>query len=137
MSIEEKLRNIILERYGTMKEFAFKVEIANSTLSSIMDRGVNKANIGNIIKICKELDISADELAQGRIVPNNKALPELPHMTDIEDIIKCVKNNISTYSNITIDGELLSENEILSVLDALDLCVEFIKRNHSRERVNQ
>lgn len=60
MNIENELRNLILEKYGTLVEFCKKIDIPTSTLYSIFNRGLNNANITSVITICKELGISAD-----------------------------------------------------------------------------
>lgn len=70
--LEQKLKSLILEQYGSVSKFA---EIANmpwTTLDSVLKRGIKKSNISNIIKICQELQISADELANGQIVELSK-----------------------------------------------------------------
>jgi len=69
MSIEDRLKELIIEKYGNMVNFCKQINMANSTLATIMKSGVHKANVSNIIKICKALGISADELANGNIVP--------------------------------------------------------------------
>lgn len=134
MSIEERLKQLILEEYGSMVEFANQIGMANSTLATIMSRGIHKASVSNIIKICQALDISADELANDRIVPNGKVLQTKKHMTDIEEIIAFTKMNISTYSDLTLGGKPLSEDDRNALVDAVDLCVEFIKRRMEREK---
>ena len=67
--IEDKLKNLIIEKYGTISNFCKKIDMANSTFATIMKNGVHSANVSNIIKICKALGISADELANDKIVP--------------------------------------------------------------------
>ncbi len=61
MTREEYLKSLIKE-YGSQREFAKYVGIPHSTLFSIL-KNVGGASIDNIIKICKGLGISADELA--------------------------------------------------------------------------
>lgn len=134
MEIEEKLKNLILDRYGTMVEFAKDIDMPNTTLASIINRGVHKASVTNIIKICKALDISTDELANDRIVPTDKMLPAKKPMTEIEDIITFTRINISTYSELTIDGEPLSEDDKQSLMDALEISLQLIKKRHNRNK---
>ena len=73
MTGEEKLREIILTRYGSVREFSIKYDIPYSTLSSVFRRGIANAGISTIIKICDALHISADELAIGNIVDKDKS----------------------------------------------------------------
>ena len=72
MSIEEKLKHLILSRYDSISEFTTIAQIPNSTMVSILKRGILKASVGNIIKICKVLNISADSLADGKIESKNQ-----------------------------------------------------------------
>lgn len=134
MTIEEKLKSLILERYGSVATFTKKIEMANSTFATIMKNGIHKANISSIIKICKELDISADELAQDRIVPNGIKLKSQTHMTELNEIIQFTKMNILTYSDLTLDGELFTEEELNTFVDAMDLTVELIRRRRERQQ---
>ena len=71
MNIEERLKTLIVERYGNMLNFSNKIGMANSTLATIMKKGIHNANVSNIIKICKELGISADALANDEIIPTS------------------------------------------------------------------
>lgn len=132
MTIEEKLKSLILERYGSVASFTKKIDMANSTFATIMKNGIHKANISSIIKICKELDISADELAQDRIVPNGVKLKSQSHMTEMNEIIQFTKMNILTYSDLTLDGQIFTEEELNTFVDAMDLTIELIRRRRNR-----
>lgn len=130
MTIEEKLKDLIIARYGSIREFTRSIEMANSTFATIMKKGVNKANVSNIIKICQELGISTDELAQDRIVPVES---EKPRTIDIDRILENTKSNIQGYDYLTINGEPMSQNEIDMLMDAIDIGIEIIKRNRIRQ----
>lgn len=67
MGVEEDLKKIIIDRYGSVNKFATVCDVPYSTIATIFVRGINKANISTVIAICKELKISADELANGKI----------------------------------------------------------------------
>lgn len=57
MNRELRLRNIILDNYKSLREFAVKTEIPYSTLMTILSRGIGGASFDAIISICKTLDI--------------------------------------------------------------------------------
>lgn len=133
MTIEDKLKDLILERYGSVIDFSKEIEMANSTLASILNRGIHKASIGNVIKICNALEISADGLAKDMIVPNDKQQEAIESPTDLDEIISITRLNISAY-NLTIDGEQIGDDDKQSIVDAIELCAEFIKRNHRRKK---
>ena len=67
-SIEHELKELILKRYGSLSEFCKKIDLPWTTLDSILKRGVDKANIRNILKITSELKIDVERLANGEIV---------------------------------------------------------------------
>lgn len=72
MTVEEKLQEYILQRYPSYRAFAIAIDMSATTLYSIFERGVFKANIESIAKICDDLDISMDALVKGSIVPRRK-----------------------------------------------------------------
>lgn len=69
MTTEEMLKRHILTKYRSIREFTTKAAIPYATFATIMKRGVGSSSLSTITKICKELEISVDELAQGRVTP--------------------------------------------------------------------
>ncbi len=67
-NVEMELRNLILSKYGSLSDFCKKIDIPWTTLDSILKRGVEKANIKNILKITTELGLDVESLASGKIV---------------------------------------------------------------------
>lgn len=68
MSIEQELKELILSKYGSIREFSKVLDMPYSTIDSIFKRGVENASVANIIRICEKLSISADGLAEGKII---------------------------------------------------------------------
>lgn len=137
MSIEDKLKDLILSKYGSMVEFAKQIGMANSTLATIMSRGVHKSSVTNIIKICQALGISADELANDKIVPVDQNIQSRSRMKEIVDIIAFTKRNIQEYGDLTIDGQRMTEAEIEMLIDCIDITVEIIRRKRSRRKAKE
>lgn len=123
MTIEDKLKELILNRYGSVVRFAEEIGLSNSTVSTILYRGIHKASIDNVLKICKALGISADELAQDRIVPTWDKLKA----ADINDLVSLIKCNCS------VDGESLNENEKTLLLCCIEIAVEYIRRSRGKK----
>ncbi len=65
--IELELKDIILSKYKSIRDFAINVNLPYTTVDSILKRGVDKANIINIISICRALNLDVDALADGKI----------------------------------------------------------------------
>lgn len=57
MNREQKLRNLILDRYPSLRQFAIETDIPYSTLMTLLSRDVGGASFDVIIKICKQLDV--------------------------------------------------------------------------------
>ncbi len=132
MTIEEKLKELILSKYGTVKDFAHLTDLPYGTVDTILRRGIHKASVTNIIKICQTLGISADELAKDKIVSFDKKVINRSHMTEMLDIVVYAKRNINEFNDLTIDGKLMTRNEIEMLIDAVDVTIRFIKRHRER-----
>lgn len=128
MTLEEKLKQLILQRYRSIREFTQVIEMSYSTMDSILKRGIANASINNVIKITKELGISADELANGKIVSTAAALQSESQLSDVSDIIYATKSRISEAENLSIDGKVLQPENVTLILDALDVTLELVKR---------
>ncbi len=62
MSREQKLRNLILDRYQSLRSFSKAIDIPYSTLMTILSRDIGGASFDIILKICKEFNISPYDL---------------------------------------------------------------------------
>lgn len=65
MSREEKLRNLILDRYVSLRQFAIESDIPYSTLMTLLSRDLGGASFDNIIRICEQLEVDPREFAIG------------------------------------------------------------------------
>lgn len=57
MDKTKKLKNIILDRYGSIREFSKIVGIPSTTLTTALDKGIGGMAVDRVIKICEVLDI--------------------------------------------------------------------------------
>lgn len=85
MTIEQELKELILSRYKSVRDFSISIEMPYSTIDSIFKRGVANASITNIIKICETLFISADDLARGKIVHRNDKAAPAPSCNELSE----------------------------------------------------
>ncbi|MCI8994586.1 MAG: XRE family transcriptional regulator [Lachnospiraceae bacterium] len=93
---EIKIREMIIERYGSLNKFCEIIGMPWTTLDSILKRGIANSNITNVIKITKELGIDTESLATGTIVKSSK------------------KTNISTIAAHK-DGENFTPDELAKI----------------------
>lgn len=71
---EIKIREMIIERYGSLKKFCEIIDMPWTTLDSILKRGIANSNITNVMKITKELGIDTENLASGIITESSAKL---------------------------------------------------------------
>ena len=69
MTIEKQLKHLILAQYKSLMAFANAAGVPYTTVDSMLKRGVMNAGVGKVVKICQCLGISADGLADGKIIP--------------------------------------------------------------------
>ena len=62
MNREQKLRNLILERYTSLRQFAMESDIPYSTLMTLLSRDIGGTSFDVVIKICKKLGINPLEI---------------------------------------------------------------------------
>lgn len=68
MTIEETIKELMIKKSGSVNKFAQSCGLPTSTIATMFKRGLNNTNINTIMKICSYLQISTDELSNGRIV---------------------------------------------------------------------
>ena len=124
MNVEDRLKELIIKKFGTMKHFTDYVGIPNSTFANILRRGIKNANVLTIIKICQALNISTDDLAEGKIVPLKR---ETAPQTKIEDIIEETKQKLLNADNLTLNDKPASAADIYSLVNSIEVAVNVWK----------
>jgi len=64
MKRTEILKKLINETGLSMRAFSEKTNIPNTTLYSMLDRGIGNASVDNVIKVCKSLGITVEQLEE-------------------------------------------------------------------------
>ena len=59
---EQKLRNLILDNYVSLRQFAITADIPYSSLTTGLTRGIAGMQFDTVIKICKTLNIEPLDL---------------------------------------------------------------------------
>lgn len=130
MTIEEKLKEFILSRYKSLREFTQTIGIPYSTMDSILKRGIGNSSVSNIIKVCNALHISADALANGEIQSKFDNVPAAT--ADIRDIVNDTKFRLSQIEHLTIDGRDIDIEYTEPIVNALDIGYEMVKKKSNR-----
>lgn len=84
MQAEERIKELIIAKYGNVRAFATESGISYTTVRSILERGIMNAKAENVFKICHLLGISPDTVADWGI--SNEQQPTSTH--DIDNIIE-------------------------------------------------
>lgn len=61
MSRELRLRNLILDKYPSLRQFSAEADIPYSTLMTLLSRNIGGASFDTVVKICKTLDVKPEE----------------------------------------------------------------------------
>lgn len=134
MTIEEKLKDLILTRYKSMREFTQVADIPYTTMDSILKRGVANSSVSNIVKICKVLNLSMDDLANGEIVSRYEKRDPTP-VTDVKDVVVDMKSKLYSAQQVTIDGRVIDIESVEPIFDALDIGVEMTRKKSMKKNV--
>ena len=62
MNREERLRNLILDEYVSLRQFSLEADIPYSTLMTMLSRGIGGASFDAVIRICKKLGMDPCDL---------------------------------------------------------------------------
>lgn len=93
--LEKQVKDIIIDKYGSLKRFCEEVDMPWSTLDSILKRGFANSNIGNVLKVARELDIEAEPLAFGVLQKRLSTPADPPQLTEQQEEFIKLSNNLS------------------------------------------
>ena len=133
MTTEKKVKDLILKRYHSIREFSIATDIPYTTLDSILKRGIGNSSVTNVIKICKALGISVDALADGKIVPISRQTiiqTKTAELVAIEKILSNAINQLTHSGDLTLGGDPIDKKGVESIIDAMELGVEMAKRKN-------
>lgn len=112
MTVEEELRQMAVNAYGSVRRFTIAADIPYSTFLTILERGVASASVANIIKVCKCLRISVDALANGVIEPKGEVDTRLSQLSqDEQRLIECYEEMNDAGKNTILNLAVSLSNE--------------------------
>ena len=112
MDKTEFLKEMISNTGLSMKAFASEVGIPYTTLRSMLERGIENASVNNVIKVCKTLNISIEQLYEmdksnslsqdeKNLLSNYNKLNELGKQEANKRVAELTE--VPKYSNVTLD----------------------------------
>lgn len=76
-TIENQIKNVILQRYKSVRAFTQAINIPYSTIDNMFRRGIGGIGVQTVIKICNALDIDVESLHTGQIAWKANVNPTL------------------------------------------------------------
>lgn len=73
---ENRIKEVIINKYGSLKKFCEIINMPWTTLDSILKRGFANSNITNVMKISHELKVDTESLASGKIIESIERIEE-------------------------------------------------------------
>lgn len=126
MTIEEQLKQRIIDEYGSVRAFTIQKELTYASVDSILRRGIKNTTWTNIKKFCAAFGITTDGLAQNKIIKVEK---KTPTTVKVEDLLDDVKQQIMNGDNLTLDNLPITDFEIMQLVNGIDTAVEVIIKN--------
>lgn len=62
MNREQLLRNLILDKFISLRQFSIEADIPYSSLMTVLSRGIGGASFDMVMQICKKLEIDPSTL---------------------------------------------------------------------------
>lgn len=91
MSIEQQLKEYILSRYKSIREFCIQGDFPYSTVDNIFKRGLMGSSVSIVMRVCKKLGLDVDELANGRIAEKRNETNRLSSHEEL--VIQAYRSN--------------------------------------------
>lgn len=114
MTREDYLKGLIIKRFGSIRKFAEYTGIPSSTITSMLSKGVGGTSVDTVIKICKALGITVEELQN----------------IESKDNIKKESNKPTTIAAHLPEGVELTEEEMKRVNDFVQFIIS--KRDNQK-----
>lgn len=124
MNAEDKLKQLIITKYGSVRKFTQEYELPYSTVATMFSRGVKNSSVTTLITVCNLLGISADELLAGRITYVNQQ----PEAKRIEDLFAQLQHQLQNTENLTLNDKPVDESKINNLVRSLEVIIEIEKR---------
>lgn len=115
----EIIKKLIDEISPNQKAFAEKIGLPYTTLRSMLQRGIGNASVDNVIKVCKGLGITTEELekmATGKLgnQVHEKKSPYLPELNskdekDIQSELERMIEGLSGNGYAAFDGQTIED----------------------------
>lgn len=128
MTIEEKLKAYILEKYGSIRQFALQADLKYTNIDSILRRGIKNSTWTNVKTVCEALQIDVDALADEEIKPAFRSVRD--DIISVDAFADMLKNGDKIFC---IDARTLTAHEKAILTASLDTALSIIR--NEREQI--
>lgn len=135
MNKETYIRTLIKNSGDNIKSFAEKIGLPYTTLTGILNRGIDGASVQNVMKICKALKITIEDLQKVEIANSTKE-----NDTNSNDLITCLgdKYNLKAEELLIVKNYVqMPEQDRKIFTAALKLLVSPIEKNNTTPRTDE
>lgn len=109
MEIEKNLKSLMVSKSGSIKAFSKEIDLAYTTVRSILERGIMNAKVGNVIKICKGLGIKPEDISN---LESGKINDLISTTLKLED---SKQRNVLLYAEHQLDIQEKSNSKVISL----------------------
>lgn len=85
MNVEEKLKELILANYKSIRAFTVAASIPYSTVDNIFKRGIGGTAVTTVVRICDLLGITVEGITHGIIEPKENSAQLTPTQVKLLD----------------------------------------------------
>ena len=120
-TIEDKIRKLIIDKYGSISKFSEIVNINPTTIITILKNGIETGSFGRIYKICEELEININTLLN---VDSNNLLEDIHLNTPEENLILDFRklNNLGKNKVIEYTKDISEINKYITKIQISTTC---------------
>ncbi|MBR2558103.1 MAG: helix-turn-helix transcriptional regulator [Methanobrevibacter sp.] len=141
MRTEEKLKNYIISKHGSVRKFAPLTGLPYSTIQSILRRGIENCNVQNIQQICDALNISSTDLLNGIIKekPMNPDISIFVESTDVGNYVDHFVSELLTTmeplpkKEFTLDGARLNKRDVTFIKHYLNMMMNALREERKND----
>ena len=134
MTMEEQLKNAILEKYKSVRAFTTTINIPYSTLDSVFKRGISNAGVSTMIKVFDALDLDIESVSSGELrhrKSENKNSPSTDESAPGENSISMEESNrLLAALGFIKEGDQLSDEDLAFLTHVIGLLDAWFGKSH-------
>lgn len=132
MTLEEQLKQEIVSRHGSVSAFSKSIGLSNSTVDSILSRGLYNAGVGRVMQIFDALGIDTESLAVGRIVYAKEKTPAPSEDSAEAQFSKLEIETVLVSLGFIQDGEHITDSDLRFINGILDIVDAWFENRHQQ-----